>query len=45
MKGAPAFIRELVDWGAGLSCGAKFLINGGKLLAASLKMASVFSFD
>jgi MoxR-like ATPase len=30
---APAFIRELVDWGAGPRAG-QFLINGGKALAA-----------
>jgi MoxR-like ATPase len=30
---APAFVRELVDWGAGPRAG-QFLINGGKALAA-----------
>ena len=30
---APAFVRELVDWGAGPRAG-QFLIHGGKALAA-----------
>lgn len=30
---APAFVRELVDWGAGPRAG-QFLINGGKAIAA-----------
>jgi MoxR-like ATPase len=32
-ESAPAFVKELVDWGAGPRAG-QFLINGGKALAA-----------
>jgi MoxR-like ATPase len=32
-EAAPAFVRELVDWGAGPRAG-QFLINGGKAIAA-----------
>ena len=40
--GAPDFVRELVDWGAGPRAG-QFLIHGGKALAAMLGMAQTAS--